>query len=283
MPLGMGGYVQSVVIQQTLYIGGGNIKNFSMEDFTVMEYDIHSEEWTKLSPYDTYSFAMTKINNQLVLVGGRTNKSLNSNRLGVWSSENKKWTHPYPEMPTAHSHCSAVAYREWLAVAGGQSKLFTPVSSVEIMNINSKQWHTGPSTPIPWSSMKSAIVGGKCYFMGGHTEAYTDKVYRVLLTNLFRLRDGPIWDEISGLPSKDSTPLSINGSLLALGGWNDRGESAEIHLYQPETGEWVKAGKLPLSRDGFTCALIREREILVAGGWLGYTATQQTYIGLIDQ
>ena len=39
--------------------------------------------------------------------------------LHVWRAESKEWTHPYPDMPTARSQCSAVAYNEWSAVAGG--------------------------------------------------------------------------------------------------------------------------------------------------------------------
>ena len=48
MPLGMGGYVQSVVVQGKVYVGGGNspiIEN----NFIVMEYDIDSEKWDKLA------------------------------------------------------------------------------------------------------------------------------------------------------------------------------------------------------------------------------------------
>ena len=40
-----------------------------------------------------------------------------------------------------------------------------------------------------------------------------------------------------------------------------------IHLYQPDTGEWVKVGDLPTPRYNCTCVLINpNREILVVGG-----------------
>ena len=63
------------------------------------------------------------------------------------------------------------------------------------------------------------------------------------------------------------TPLSIRGSLLAVGG-RDKDDKAvtAIHLYQPDTGEWVKVGDLPTPRYRCTCAMITDREILVAGG-----------------
>ena len=39
-----------------------------------------------------------------------------------------------------------------------------------------------------------------------------------------------------------------------------------IHLYKPDTGEWVKVGDLPTSRQDCTCTVLANRELLVAGG-----------------
>jgi hypothetical protein len=39
-----------------------------------------------------------------------------------------------------------------------------------------------------------------------------------------------------------------------------------IHLYQPNTEEWVKVGDLSTPRYDCTCAMITDRELLVAGG-----------------
>ena len=111
---------------------------------------------------------MTAINNQLVLVGGDEHGGGRSKVVGVWDADNKQRTHPYPEMHTARSSCSAVVHNEWLVVAGGISASGPMLSSVEVMNTNSKQWCAGPPTPIPWSYMKTATVGDECYFMGGY-------------------------------------------------------------------------------------------------------------------
>jgi N-acetylneuraminic acid mutarotase len=39
-----------------------------------------------------------------------------------------------------------------------------------------------------------------------------------------------------------------------------------IHLYQPDTEEWVKVGDLPTPRWRCTCAMITDREMFIAGG-----------------
>ena len=277
MPFGMGGYVQSVVVEGTVYVGGGDAGWGTDNNHIVMTYDISTGKWATLPPYRTWGFAMTTINNQLVLVGGYEDGG-KSKVVGVWDADKKQWTHPYPEMHTARSGCSAVVRDEWLVVAGGWSP-HAMLSSVEVMNTNSKQWYAGPPTPIPWGSMRTATVGDECYFMSGHTAVGSSikTVYSVCLSALTTglassTRKGQkIWKEISGLQATNSTPPSISGSLLAVGG-RDKDHLkalAAIHLYQPVTREWVKVGDLPIPRYDCTCAMITDREMLVTGGWDG--------------
>ena len=264
----------------------------SENSYIVMEYDTLSGKWSTLPPYRACDFGMAKINNQLVLVGGLEQYS-SIKLLGAWRAESKEWTHPYPEMPTARSQCSAVTCNKWLVVAGGKSKQANSLSSVEIMDTINKQWYTGPSTPISWYSMKTATVGDTCFFMGGSTRigVSTNKVYSVSFSALtFQLLDpksatkrkGQIWKVVSGLQVVESTPLSINGSLFALGGWKDHEAVTEIHLYQPETGEWVKVGELPSQHDQCTSVMISDREILVAGGWKNAYGQKRTDIAVLE-
>ena len=274
MPFKISDYVQSVVVEGTVYVGGGDIN-----EYIVMTYDITTGKWATLPPYRAWRFAMTAINNQLVLVGGIKKGGGKSKVVGVWDADNKQWTHPYPEMHTARSLCSAVVHKEWLVVAGGWSE-DAKLSSVEVMKTNSKQWYAGPPTSIPWSSMKTATVGDECYFMGGSATVFstnantnTNAVYSVSLsaftTGHSNTRKRQIWKEISGLQTTNSTPLSISGSLLAVGG-EDKYDKAvtAIYLYQPDTGKWVKVGDLPTPRYNCTCAMITDREFLVAGGFV---------------
>ncbi len=275
MPFEMWKYVQSVVVQGKLYVGGGFAGYNSDNAYIVMEYDISSRKWTTLPPYRAYYFAMAVINNQLVLVGG-SNRSGASKVLGVWGDDRKTWTHPYPEMPTAQRGCSAVAYNEWLVVAGGWGGGYA-LACVEVLNADNKQWHAGPPTPTPWWFMKTAVVGDGGYFMGGYdnTGSVAKKVYSVCIPTLIShitsqassVTDRQIWKEIPGLQLKCSTPLSISGSLLAVGGKDkDDKTVTAIHLYQPDAGEWVKIGDLPSPRYDCTCTMTTDRELLVAGG-----------------
>ena len=277
MPFGMVDYVQSVVVQGRLYVGGGFDDLGSDNNYTVMEYDISSGAWTTLPPYRACYFAMTVIKNQLVLVGGKERDAGESKVLGVWGAGRKAWTHPYPDMPTARQGSSALVHHQWLVVAGG----WAPgecVSCVEVLNTESKQWYAGPPTPTPWTNMKTAVVGDVGYCMGGYvTGSATSQVYGVCMSTLIShitstASSGPdreIWKEIPGLQLTHSTPLSIRGALLAVSGM-DKGKAVTgIHLYHPDTGEWVKVGDLPSPCRDCTCAMIGDREMLVAAGTAG--------------
>ena len=292
MPFGMTGYVQSVVVQGRVYVGGGRAGYGSDDHNIVMEYDISSGKWAKLPPYRACDFAMTVINNQLVLVGGWEH-GVRSKVLGVWRAESKEWTHPYPDMPTARSHCSAVNYNEWLVVAGGKGYGRVMLSCVEVMNTDNKQWFAGPATPSSWSHMNTAIVGDTCYFIRASYDCATTEVYSASLPALIsqphsldsreRGKQHQIWKEIPGLQTTFSTPLSIRGSLLAVGG-RDKGHTAvtAIHLYQPDTGEWMKVGDLPTPRYNCSCAMITDTEMLLAGGEADKHILHRSDIALIN-
>ena len=272
MPFQMSGYVQSVMVQGKVYVGGGDADVVDHLNFyVVMAYDISSRKWATLPPYTARYFGMSVINNQLVLVGGRVGGN-KYKVVGVWRPDSKEWTNPYPDMSTPREECSAVAYKEWLVVAGGKGVGSDDLSSVEVLNTDTKQWSAGPSTPMPWINMRPAIVGDLCYFMGGLIDGdSTDIVYSVSLPALTsQLNSGAIdswiWKEISGL-LKDSSPLSISGSLLAVGGSDgDENPVSAIHLYQPETGKWVEVGNMPTPLRDCTCVALTNRELLVAGG-----------------
>ena len=261
------GNVWSVLIQGIVYIGGRGF-DVANKEYIVMAYDTRACKWTTLPPYQASWFAMTTVDNQLVLVGGRMPNGGRSKALGVWRAGSKKWTYPYPDMTTPRSECSAVSYKHWVVVTGGWGA-FGKLSSVDIMNTDTKQWYAGPPTPITWNSMKTAVVGNMCYFMGGVTGGYdVKKVYcaplPAIVDNSSRT-EIQIWKELPELPHKFAAPLSIGGSLLAVGGEDEDGKGVStIHLYL--AGFWMKVGDMPIQKSACTSIMISDTELLVAGG-----------------
>ena len=119
MPFEMSYYLQSIVLRGKVYVGGGITGDFkSSKNCTIMEYDIASGKWDELPIYRACDFAMAAVDEQLVLLGGEeANQKIGA--VGVWSPDDCKWMHPYPDLLAARSRCSVAVSDMWLVVAGG--------------------------------------------------------------------------------------------------------------------------------------------------------------------
>ena len=270
MPFGMGGYIQSVTIQDTVYVGGGLADLKSPNNYIVMTYNTRSCKWHQLPPYTAEYFTMVVINNQLVLIGGIDHKHAAVNILHRWGTGSRQWTRPYVPMPTARGYSSAVVYNQWLIVAGGWTDGHR-LSTVEVLDVARNQWYSAPSTPTPWSSMKSTILGDMWYLMGG-CSGDNDIVCSVSLPDLISSSSGSthhdMWKKMSGLGHHWSTPLCMGGALLAVGGVRvkDKESVSTIQRYVPETKEWVEVRQLPSPLYKCTCTFTLDKNILVFGG-----------------
>ena len=278
MPFAMDNHIQSVEVEGTVYVGGGDAdKTNNM--YIVMAYDTQSYKWHTLPPYSAEKFAMTTIHNKLVLVGGRHHLYRETvGQLGVWQTDSNRWTLPFPPMPTPRLSASATSYKYWLVVAGGSS--FGTFSTVEVINVDNNQWSTGPSIPTPWDSMKSTTIGDTWYLMGGNDDLGidTDGCYVSLeaLASHSEKDGSNIWRKLPGPNYSYSCPLNIEGSLLVFGGWDGLGT---IKRYVPDINNWVHwvaAGKLPGVYD-CTC-IMTSGKLYVFGGKDATARFKSTYM-----
>ncbi len=261
--------VQSVVIGDAVYVGGGNAGN-ERDMCTVMK--LEQDQWTKLPDYLARYFAMTSLANRLVLVGGLDPRNYKqTDQLAVF--ESGEWTHPYPPMNIARSASTAVSFNNHIIVAAGYDDIGY-ASSVEVLDVASRRWYIAQSLPNPRSALKSTLIGNTLYLMGGynHTGWAPKTVHHVDLNELIvkalsNLDTPTLWQTLEDTPMKCSTPLSIGRSLLAVGGLDDKyNPNSSIHLYQPDTRIWVKVGDLPTARCYCACSVLSSGEVIVARG-----------------
>ncbi len=264
MPVAMSVYIQSVQINDTVYVGGGDTDR-DEDEYIVMAYNTQSCQWHTLPPYSTRLFAMTTINNKLVVVGGVNRDYSKSSELGEWQPDSNQWTHPFPPMPTPRYVPSATSYKHWLVVAGGYHGVC--LQTVEVLDISNMQWSTGPSTPTPWYMMQSTTVGDTWYLMGGGCEKlrqHSPDVYSVSLEALVSHSasdSSNIWNKLPSLNCVWSCPLNIGGSLLAVGGEDSKSKKpvSTIQRYVSETNTWVQAGQLPHAVCTCTCIMTSDK------------------------
>ena len=272
MPIKMSTTIQSVVIEDFVYVGGGYTGN-DRDDCTVMKFNTQRDEWTKLTQYSARYFAMISFASELVLVGGQdlvTKKPIN--QIALFASD--QWTSPYPPMNTARHSSTAVCHKNYIIVVGGLADQYQRCTSfVEVLDVILKKWYIAEPLPNPRYQMKSISIEDTLYLMGGwdHNDL-TKVVHKVDINDLITKavsKQGPatLWQVTGDSPLKLSAPLNVEGSLLAVGGHDDHNHpSSFIYLYQPDTSKWVKAGCLHIARDSCTCSLLSNGEVIVAGG-----------------
>ena len=283
MPIKIKSTVQSIVINDCVYIGGGYTGN-NVDNSTVLKLDLQRYEWTKLPLYKASFFAMTSYANQLVLVGGQDiNTRKLTNRIVLFASESRRWTR-MPPMNIARSWSTAVNFNNYIIVAGGLGRRGR-TSSVEVLDATSRKWHIAESLPNPCTLMKSTQIENTLFLMGGYDHVNPTKaVYKVNLNELimkaiFNQATQPLWLNVEDTPFEFSAPLNVGGSLIAVGGRDEsndhyhRYSSSSIHLYQPDTRRWVKVGDLPTARYNCTCSILPSGEVIVIGDEIGGVST----------
>ena len=287
MPNEMGFHIQSIVLGNIVYVGGGD-EGSDRNGFKVMVYDILRDQCTKLPHFFAYGFTMTSFNNQVVLAGGLDCYTAeSSNHVAILESEK---SHPYPPMNIGRRMSTAVSFNNHIIIAGGEDDQCRDISSVEVLDVTSNRWYTADPLPGARKRMKSVVVGDMFYLMGGfdHTHYYTKVVHRVNLMELIekaismttsQVTPTTLWQTVEDTPLFLSSPLALKGSLLAVGGQDGRNNpSTSIHLYYPGTRRWVKVGDLPTARHSCTCSVLPNGEVMVAGG-VGYP---YSYLSCVD-
>ncbi len=285
MPVAMTGYIQSVEINDTVYVGGGWTDR-DEDAYIVMAYNKQSCKWHILPPYSTRGFAMATVNSKLVVVGGMNRDGFDSSELGEWQPDSNQWTHPFPPMSTPRWLPSATSYKHWLVVAGGYHDVGLQ-ASVDVLDVSNMQWSNRQSTPTPWRMMQSTTIGDTWYLMGGVCEdvGWSPDIYSVSLEALVSYSSSDssnIWNKLPSLNCTFSSPLNIGGSLLAVGGRDMKSEKpvSTFQRYVPQTNSWVLAGQLPHPVYDYTCIMTSDK-VHVMGGYNGNIKLMKLFTSII--
>ena len=267
MEYGMTHYPHCVVLERSVYVGGGY--TYSDDAHIVFKYDPDTDNWSRLPRYQYKYFAISIINSHLTLVGGCDDREKPTNQLAVYEPSSQHWTYPYHPMPTPRYWSTVVMYDIWLLVAGGRTA-GRELATVELFNTSTNQWLAASSLPTPCALLTSATINNLGYFV-----THSKQVYRVSLPDIVSQtvdqstasKSPALWRRLPDTPLSYSTAISLRGYLIAVGGYHDnRTPRTEIHLYQPESEQWNKVGDLPNARYYCSCVVLPSGELLVAGG-----------------
>ena len=271
----------SCIINDKVYINSGS---------DIYEYTPETDTWMELQT-PTEFFGVVSLNGKLTLVGGQTKDSRRYSRaIKVWDSDSKQWTKPYPPMPMGRSELGCFSYQHYLIIAGGDTteRSGRSTTSVEILDTKTNQWFKAPPMRYDGKVIQSVIIGQTLYILPlSHDFATSSKsLLSVSLPTLIshtlqgKNRDTSIWQKMPDVPLYQTALFSIGNMLLTAGGnysgtvgnflsvmhVKDTKVSADIHLFNPRTSQWLKIGELPESRMACACTVLPCGKLLVAGG-----------------
>ena len=248
----------------------------------VRAYNSTTDTWSRLPDCRTAYTTLAIVNGLLTTVGGEVGGS-NSNKLFSLTGEgrDRKWTEVFPPMTTKRDVVIAVTTGRALIVAGGRDR--GSLTTVEIMNTDTRQWSTAADLPQPMD-MASATVCGDRIYMSYEKSVITCSLLALLQScspKIFEAQpstpspQGPVWSTVADLPVERSTLVSINNRLLAIGGLDsDYKPTTAVHLYDPVNNSWQTISHLSTPRRRCLAVVLPDNRIIVVVG--GFTTVSST-------
>ena len=258
----------------------GNVAYFNYVITDVHAYHVDEDKWTSLPDCTQKYFGFAVINSLLTAVGGEKSPSGKpTNTLA--SLREGKWVELLPPMSTNRVRPAVVTTdnNNYVIVAGGQTKVGgTVLGKVEVLNCSSLQWTSVCDLPIQLSYIAATICNDRIYCFDMYNTAYTCTVDSLLSSSQTLTADThtdsqttspQIWRALPDVPAGWSTPASLCGQLVAVGG---EGVST-IHQYNMTSGSWEVIGSMPTARCDSLVVVLPGDKMLVVGGDLGGSVT----------
>ena len=236
------------------------------------------EQWSRVTDNPNKEFGLAVISGILTSVGGYNSHDVDTNIL-LSLSLSEEWQEVFPRMPTPRNRTACITAENVLVVAGGTAD--DTLATVEVMEINTKQWSTVSSLPQKLHSSSGIICKDSFYLAGGFNGVLQSKsVFTCSLSDIlqpptlgFRIRKtffwSNVWKEISSLPVTGSTLASCGGHLLAIGGWDDSENSTtDVFRYDSHSDSWHITSQMKKKRSQClvaTCSFSENRLIVVGG------------------
>ena len=231
-----------------VYVGGGHER--ISPSYNIICYDPVNKSWR--SPINTpYNFfAMTTLNNKLLIAGGQDEYLMRTNQLLTMNVGQLK---NYTKMTTARSHASATGHQGMLIITGGEGDMHNTLSSTELFDSNNCQWYICSDLPQPHRLLQSVIVDNILYLLGGINKDHNSSpaVFTAPLDTLSRHKLS--WKTYQDTPCRRSAPVSVHGThLLIVGGWKRIGgkntATSDVYKLNRVSHSWEAIGDFPSAR-----------------------------------
>jgi hypothetical protein len=216
-------------------------------------------------------------NNKVVLLGGLDHAGTVIGDVSTFDPISEVYSAPLAPMPTPRYRFGATCTNGQVHVAGGFSNATAgsmgwSLDSVDVYDIATDAWHSGPPLNTARGDLALASVGGDLYAIGGYDWTYT------ALATVEKLAAGAsAWSFVSSMasPKGDLQAAVIDGRIFVPGGWNAASTFlSELAIYDAATDTWGLGPSMSAPRvDAAVAAL--DGKLFVIGGemWSGIMST----------
>ena len=298
LPVGRSAHT-AVLLHGSVYVGGGfeGKTNATRKDCYRLDiYNVYTKRWDP-SPITTPQcvFAMTVLDEKLIIAGGWTNSGKITNKVFVLNRG--QWIN-YSELPTARAHTTAVACNSTMIVVGGEGLIngsCTVLPTTELLDTTNGCWYTCDDLPVPHLQLKGKIINSALYLLGGIQDG---KPYpqakpfpqvkpspQVFIASLDNLSSHQLkWKSLPDSPWCCLTPAVLyNNFLLTVGGRqpsNVARKTNEVCAFNPSTGLWTQIANIPKAVTFPGMADVADDILIMMGGAnIQGEYLRDTYIG----
>ena len=260
-------------------------------------YNPFTDEWRSLPSLPCVHFGIATIHqsNKLLAIGGTINTKQGieiNNKVFVWDRTIKRWTTPYPNMPTARYCCSCISYGSLVIVAGGIRSLnpHNLTRAIEILCIRDSTysyWTAVEQLPFAMYEAIPLIVNNKLYLAQGYDtyggssscSVVAASLPELIHSNNNHISSSQIWKKLPDMPYSSHSISHYQGHLITFSGGHmveqpDKDKPVyetvpSIYIYNPHTDTWDCVGEIPHGYLLGRSAHIKQNEIFFIGGVTG--------------
>ena len=252
----------------------------------VLMFNSGTEQWGVLPECPKMNFSIAVVNGQLTAIGGRHSVRVTNTLLSLSQDKpdisQQKWLEQLPPMTYCRNSPAVVAANTSLIVAGGWEKFHRMKTEVEVMDTQTLQWFTVASLPLPLSEATATICGDRLYLGSGicsgreGTKSVLECEVKDLLqsqppslaSRIGLSRRPQVWREVVQLPLRESSLVTFQGHLLAVGGEVRGADStSEVREYVATTNSWNVISHMRVQRRSSLAVVLPNNTLMVCGGF----------------
>jgi len=265
-----GAYHTAVLCNGKIYIGGGDEgrvgSRYGTESYRIDVYIPANNSWSPSSiNTPCYYFAMTTLNNQLIIAGGKDRNDKVTNRILSLDGDHLM---EFARMLTPRHWATAAGYQGTLIIVGGEDDWRRTLPTTELFDSITRKWYSTSDLPLPHCLLQSVIIDNVLFLLGGNNQGHASSV--VFTAPLDTLSSHKLnWSTQQDTPWCRSAPVSIQGRhLLTVGGWKKTGVCTnDIYTFNNVSHSWEHIGTIPSAIQAPVALSISSNELIVVGGY----------------